>query len=178
MSLSRTFDEQVLRVIGLAARASATVSGENGGSVITSATAGTNADVLIAAAFDAAQAMDEKDVPSSDRYFAVKPDLYYLLVNSSSKLINRDYGNEGNGSIARGTVMSVAGMEIVKTNNLPSTNVTTGPTAYRGNFSTTVALAWQKAAAGTVKLMDLSMQMSNEIRYQGTLLVGRYAVGQ
>lgn len=175
MALSRTFDENVLINIGLAARAAATVTGGNGGTAITSATSGTDADALIAAAFDAAQAFDEKDVPEHDRYFAVSPALYYLLVNSSSKLINRDYGNDGNGSIAGGFVMRVAGMEIVKSNNLPNSNIVTGD--YLGDFSTTTALAWQKAAVGTVKLIDLSMQLEYSVRHQGTLLVGRYAVG-
>lgn len=175
MALSRTFDENVLINIGLAARASATVTGGNGGTVITSATAGTDADALIAAAFDAAQAFDEKDVPESDRYLGVKPAQYYNLVNSSSKLINRDYGNDGNGSIAGGMVLRVAGMEIVKTNNLPDSNIVTGD--YTGDFSTTVALAWQKGAVGTVKLMDLSLQSEYSVRHQGTLLAGRYACG-
>ncbi len=175
MALARQFDTHVLRCIILAARASATVTGGNGGTAITAATALTSADALIAAAFDAATAMDEKDVPSNDRYLAVKPEQYYLMVNSSSKLINRDYGNEGNGSVARGVVMSVAGLEIVKTNNLPQTNVVSGN--YQGNYSTVAAAAWQKSAVGTVKLIDLAMEMEYSVRHQGTLMVGKYAVG-
>lgn len=175
MALARTFDEHVLINIGLAARAAAVVTGGNGGTVITAATAGTDADALIAAAFDAAQAFDEKDVPDFDRYLFVKPAQYYNLVNSSSKLINRDYGNDGNGSIAGGVVMRVAGLEIVKTNNLPDSNIVAG--SYTGNFSTTVALAAQKSAVGTVKLMDLSIQHEYSVRHQGSLLVGRYAMG-
>ena len=177
MALARELDQNVLRVHVLAARASATVSGGDGGTVITAATAGTNADAMIAAIFDAAQAFDEKNVPESDRYFYVKPDQYYQLVNSSSKAINRDYGNEGNGSVAGGFIARVAGMEIVKTNNLPQTNLTTGPTQYRGNFTTTVGIAAQKAAVGTVKLLDLAMEMEYSARHQGTLLVGKYALG-
>lgn len=175
MALARTFDRHVLQNFLLAARASATVSGGNGGTVITAATAGTNADALIGAAFDAAQAFDEKDVPESDRYLFVKPAPYYMLVNDSSKLIDRDYGNEGNGSIARGLVMRVAGLEIVKTNNLPTTNINSGN--YQVDASTTVAIAAQKQAVGTVKLIDLSMQMEDSVRHQGTLMVGRYALG-
>lgn len=175
MSLARTFDQHVLRNFILAARAAATVSGGNGGTVLTAATAGTSADVLVAAAFDAAQAFDEKDVPENDRYLFVKPEQYYLLVNDSSKLINRDYGNDGNGSTKDGLVMRVAGLEIVKSNNIPQTNVTTGN--YQGNYSTVVAIAGQKQAVGTVKLIDLSMQMEDSVRHQGTLMVGRYAVG-
>lgn len=175
MSLARTFDQHVLRNFILAARAAATVTGGDGGTVLTVATAATNADALVAAAFDSAQAFDEKNVPEADRYLFVKPAQYYLLCNSSSKLINRDYGNDGNGSTQAGTVYRVAGMEIVKSNNIPQTNVVAGN--YQGNYSTTVAIAAQKDAVGTTKLIDLSMQREDSVRHQGTLLVGRYAVG-
>ena len=176
-SLAQTLDQHVAQVGILAARASATVTGGDGGTQVTSATSATNADALVAAAFDAAQALDEKNVPDSDRYFFVKPDQYYLLVNSSSKAINRDYGNDGNGSIASGLIMRIAGLEIVKTNNLPSTNITTGPTAYRGNFTTSVALAMQKGAVGTVKLIDIAVEADYLIQNQAWLMVGKCAVG-
>jgi hypothetical protein len=71
----------------------------------------------------------------------------------------------------------VAGIEVVKTNNLPSTNVTTGPAAYQGNFSTTVGLVMNKEAVGTVKLLDLATESDYDIRRQGTLIVSKYAVG-
>jgi hypothetical protein len=153
------------------------VSGGDGGTALTAAAALTDADTLIAAAFDAAQAMDEKNVPETDRSLYVKPDQYYQLVNSSSKLINRDYGNEGNGSTAKGKVMEVAGFVIRKTNNLPQTNVTTGVAAYQGNFSTTAALAMHRSAVGTVKLIDLGVESQYLLQNLATLIVARMAVG-
>lgn len=177
-ALARQMDQNLQQVIALAARASATVTGGSGGTQITASAAGTDADTLIASAFSAAQAMDEKFVPDTDRYLFVKPAQYYQLVNSSSKLIDRDY-NDGvqNGSVAKGEVMRVAGLEIVKTNNLPQTNVTTGPTSYQGNFSTTVGLAFHRSAVGTVKLIDLAVESAYKIETQGTLIVAKYAVG-
>lgn len=177
MSLARTFDKNVLQVIVLAARAAATVTGGNGGTVITSATSGTVAAALEAAAFSAAQALDEKDVPENDRFLFLKPAQYYMLVSGSTKVINSDYNPTPNGGYATGKVFSIAGLEIVKTNNLPSTNVVTGPAAYQGNFSTVTALAAQKGAAGTTKLIDLAAESEYLIEYQSTLLVGKYAVG-
>jgi Phage capsid protein len=176
-SLARMVDKNVLQVGLLAARASATVTGGDGGTQITAAAAITDADTLIAAAFDAAQALDEKNVPEGDRCIFVKPDQYYNLVNSSSKLINRDYGGEGNGSLASGLVMRVAGMEVVKTNNLPQANVATGPAAYQGNFSTTAALVLHRSAVGTVKLIDLAVEMAYKLELQGTLVVAKQALG-
>jgi hypothetical protein len=34
-----------------------------------------------------------------------------------------------------------------------------------------------RSAVGTVKLIDLGMEMAYDIRRQGTLIVGKYAVG-
>jgi hypothetical protein len=170
-------DKNIQQVALLAARASATVTGGDGGTQITSATSLTDADAMIDAAFAAAQAMDEKNVPEEGRCIFVKPQQYYQLVNSSSKLINRDFGNEGNGSTASGKVYSVAGLEIVKTNNLPQSNVASGPAAYQGNFSTTSALALHRSAVGTVKLIDLAVEMDYQILLQGTPVVAKYAVG-
>lgn len=177
MSLSRTFDRQVLQVMVLAARASATVTGGNGGTVLTDAAFATTAANLEAGAFLAAQTMDEKDIPENDRYLFLRPAQYYGLINSGSKAIHSDYNPSPAGGYAQGKIYRIAGLEIVKTNNLPNTNITTGPSAYQGNFTTTVALAAQKGAAGTVKLMDLSVEMDWLIEYQTTLIVGKYAVG-
>jgi len=176
-ALAQVFDQHVLQVMILAARAAATVTGGDAGTAIVSANSKTDADTLIAAIFDSVQALDEKNVPDNDRYVFVKPDQYYLMVNSSSKLIHRDYGNEGNGSIAGGFVARVAGCEIVKTNNLPTTNINTGPAAYQGNFTTTSAAVVQKGAVGTVKLIDLSTRADYDPRRLGTLIVSKMAVG-
>jgi hypothetical protein len=130
--------------------------------------------------------MDEKDVPDTDRYLYLKPAQYYLLVNSGHPLINRDFTPD-NGSVGEGVVYKVAGFTIVKTNNLPTTDVGATetvngitravPAAYRGNFTTTTALAMHNTAVGTVKLMDLSTEMEYDIRRQGTLLLAKYACG-
>ena len=74
-------------------------------------------------------------------------------------------------------------MELVKTNNLPSTNVTASSVAagtgdkYVGDFSKTEALVMHKSAIGTVQLMDLSTRMDYDPRRLGTQVVSKYAVG-
>lgn len=173
-ALARKWDIDAFCNIGLAARAAATVTGLSGGTAITSATARTNADALITAIFGAAQAMDEKDVPAEGRYVAVKPEQYYLLVNSGSKSVHTDYNPETNGSIASGKIYRIAGMEIVKTNNLPTT-VVTGD--YAGTFTNTAALAWHRSAVGVVSLMDLAVESEYQVSRQGTLIVAKQAVG-
>jgi hypothetical protein len=176
-ALSKKMDQNILQVGILASQASATVTGGNGGSVITDADANTNADSLIGSIFSAAQKLDEKDVPSEDRYCFVKPEQWYLLINSSSKLVNRDYTKSENGGVDSNELGYVAGIKVVKTNNLPQANVATGPSAYQGTFANHYALVMHKSAVGTVKLIDLGLEMAYDIRRQGTLMVGKYAVG-
>jgi hypothetical protein len=124
--------------------------------------------------FTAAQTLDQKNVSSSDRNVFLRPAQYYLLAQNTT-MINQWYG--GSGAISDGTILRVAGIEVVKTNALPSTNVITGVAAYQGNFATTVGLVMQKQAVGTVKLMDLATESEYDIRRQGTLMVAKYAVG-
>jgi hypothetical protein len=180
MALAKEFDTRTMRVGLLAARSAATVSGGNGGTAITSANARTSGADLAAAIFDAAQAMDEKDVPENDRVALVKPEQYYNLVQTTD-VINRDWG--GSGVYADGTVLRVAGIQIVKTNNLPTTNVAAVSgenNTYNGDFSNTAALVMQKQAIGTVRLMDLAVEQTTgdfNIMYQGTLMAAKYAMG-
>lgn len=179
-ALSREFDQKVARVIALTARSSNKIDDLPGGSRLTNAAAKTDGDVLAGLLFDSAQTFDEKDVWEGERYGVFKPAQFYLLVKSKDNL-NRDWG--GSGSFAKGTLPEVAGIELHKSNNVPSDVVTAAAgeqNNYAGDFSTTAGLVFQKAAAGTVKLMDLALQKSGadfEIMYQGTLMVGKYAMG-
>ncbi len=178
MALARTFDKQVLQVMLLAARASATVTGGDGGTRLIDSGFISDITKLEAGAFAAAQAMDEKNIPENDRYLFLKPEQYWALVNSGSdRVLNSQWNPTSNGGYAAGKVYQLAGMEIVKTNNLPQSNVTGGPSAYRGNFSTVAGLACQKEAVGTVKLLDLSVEAAYLVQNQATLIVGKYAVG-
>lgn len=176
-ALAAQWDKNTAQTIALAARAATTVTGGSGGTRVVNATAKTNIDSFVQSVFDAQTALDQKNVPQEDRFLAVDPGTYYKLVNSTSKAINRDYNPDGNGSVGSGVIFRVAGLPIVKSNYVPSTNVTTGPATYQGDFSALAGLVWQKGAVGTVKLMDLAVEMAYDIRRQGTLIVGKYAVG-
>lgn len=176
--LGTNWDRNILQVGLLAARASATVSGAFGGTSLTSAGTlyRTSATDLVAGHYAAAQAMDEKDVPEGQRrYSFIRPAQYYLLAQVND-LVDKDFNNN-NGDRSKAKVLQVAGIELVKTNNLPNTNVTTGPTAYQGNFALTAACIMTDQAVGTLKLMDMQTEMEYEIRRQGTLVVAKYLMG-
>ncbi len=181
-TLARVMDRHVLQVGVLAARAANVVSGLPGGSIVFQE-AGTDflkdGNALAASLFAAAQKLDEKDVPEEDRYAFVKPAQYYNLVQAE-KTINRDFG--GAGAYSDGKVFRVAGIEIVKTNNLPTTNIAAGVEAgtaarYAGDFSKTAALVMQKSAIGTVKLLDLGLDAGYDPRRQAHFVISKYAVG-
>ena len=181
-ALARTVDQHLLQLSILAAQAATTVNGENGGEVITDADAKTNAASLITSIFDAAQALDEKDVPETDRFCVVPPATYYNIVEND-KVLNRDFGG-ANGVYAEGTVLKVAGINIVKSNTAVSAftdqsgaSSTGENNTYNGDFSNTAAVVFHKSAIGTVKLMDLAMESEYDIRRQGTLMVAKMALG-
>ncbi|GGX91169.1 phage capsid protein [Litchfieldella qijiaojingensis] len=181
--LGQTMDKHLLQLGCLAARDTKTIddSDQNGGTQLsTGATTAPTGDTLADMAFDSAQIFDEKDVPEDERFLFVRPQEFYAMARST-KILNRDWGGEG--SYAGGNVIRVAGLTIVKTNNLPSTNVGAGTLQagtgdkYAGDFSKTVGLMMHPSAIGTVKLLDLGLESEYQINRQGTLLVAKYAVG-
>jgi hypothetical protein len=164
-ALAYQMDKNTAQVGVLAARAAATVTGGDGGSSLINANYGTDGATLAGGIFDAAQKLDEKNVSESDRYAFVKPAQYYLLAQTTN-VIDRRWG--GSGVYAEGTVLKVAGVSIVKSNHLPSTNVVTGPAAYQGDFTQTRALVMQKGAVGLVKLLDLASKATTTFAGRAT----------
>jgi hypothetical protein len=177
-ALAQVYDQNVARCGVLAARASNVVTGLPGGSVIAAgATVSTDATVLAGTFWTAAQTLDEKFIPSKDRYVALRPAQFYLAAKTNT-LINKDW--DGRGSYADGTIQSIAGLTIVKTNNLPSVDDSANAALmakYRANFSATFGLVWVPDAMGTVKLLDLAVEKDYQIREQGTYMIAKYAVG-
>ena len=135
---------------------------------------------IVTAIYDAAATLDERNVPETDRYVFVSPSMYYALVQED-KLINRDFG--ANGSYSDGTVMKVAGMTIIKTNNLVQDHTAATATfpdfnnKYAVDASDCAALILQRQAMGTVELKGMATEMEYDIRRQGTLAVSKMAVG-
>lgn len=181
-ALAQQWDRHVLQVIALAARTSTSDVDLPTGTIITEASAGDydDPDKLVAAMFAVSEKLDEKDVPEEDRCVYVKPATYYRLIQSQ-KAVNRDFGGEG--SVAQGKIWNIAGLDIVKTNNLPSTNVTASTVsggsrdAYVGDFSKVEFLAAHKSAVGTVQLMDMSARIDYDPNRIGHAGVAKYAVG-
>jgi hypothetical protein len=183
-ALAYRFDQNIAAMIAKAARTATHFNTDLPGGtrikiVAASKSAITGAQ-LATALFSAAQKMDENNLPEADRYCVLAPAEYYKLVQTTD-VINRDWG--GAGAYADGTVLKVAGITILKSNHLPTTNrsAATGENNdYSANFTDSVALAFNKAAVGTVKLMDLKMESTGSdvhALWQGTFMVASMACG-
>ncbi|WMM95742.1 capsid protein [Roseobacter phage CRP-403] len=183
-ALAQTYDRNLLSMavkaardatgLGLGVAGQGNASSENLGSLTPS-----TADI-VTGIYDAAATLDERNVPETERFVIVSPTVYYALVQND-KLINRDFGQ--NGSYSDGTIMRVAGMQIVKSNNMAVDHTTATATypdfnsKYAVDASDTSALVIQRQALGTVQLMDMATEMEYDIRRQGTLAVSKMAVG-
>ncbi len=203
-ALAREYDKRLARVLTLGARTSSgdlTANLPSGlspddpyrtGTRINLNKATPTADDLVASVFAAAQALDEKDIPSDGRVLVCSPEIYYTLIQSS-RAVNFDFNQQGaNGSYKDGQISKLAGFSIYSSNHIKQGNVTakTGEQGYTFAGSDTVLssvdmtntkmLAFQKGAAGVLKLRDLSMQMTGNdynVMYQSTLMVAKYACG-
>lgn len=182
-ALAQTYDRNLLSMAVKAARDPSGlglgVADQGSAASVNLGSATPTTATIVSAIYDAAAAMDEKNVPEADRFVIVNPAVYYALVQED-KLINRDFGE--NGSYSKGAVFNVAGMTIVKSNNLAvdHTTATAYPdfnSKYAVDASDTSALIIQRQALGTVQLMDLATEMEYDIRRQGTLAVSKMAVG-
>lgn len=179
-ALANTEDKQLLQVGVLAARASGTVAGRAGGSVIKAGTnAKTDAATLAAAIYTAGVELDEKNVPEEERYAFVRP-LQYAMLAQYEDIKNHDIGT---GSYSEGTTGKLNNIQVIKTNHLPQENITqsgdvTKPNnVYYGDFSNTAALVMNKQAIGTVSRQGLIVEPKWILERLSHLLTARILQG-
>ncbi len=191
-ALAKEADSHILATaLAAGLTTTANVTGGPTNAVITSADSDTVVADFISAIFLAAEQLDLVDVPKEDRWCAVAPGQYYNLAGVDSKLVNRDYTDAGNGDIASGVVLRVAGFNIVATNNFGSGDLTGttdtgannspfpegGGNGYNGNWENVEALCFHRSAVGTVKMSDLQVLSDYQTDRLAWLLVARYAMG-
>ena len=204
-ALARSADQTLIQLLFQGAGATVDRFGGNDSTYLSSsttvATETSTASEIVGAVFDAAQAFDEKNVPATDRFCLLSPENYYKVVQdtTNASILNRDFGNDANGSIASGQVVNIAGVRILKTNNIPGVasgnlglgDITT-PAGDKSSLPDTQdytetdantdakipeGIVFHRSALGTVKLMDLALESEYQIERQGTLMVARYAMG-
>jgi hypothetical protein len=128
-ALAENYDRKIFRAISKAARKASPITKTNfvepGGTQIRVGSTGTNAsdaydaDLLVAAFYDAAAALDEKGVSTDGRVGVLNPRQYYELIQKvgDSGLINRD--EQGSARQSGQGIVEIAGIKIYKSMNIP-----------------------------------------------------------
>ena len=198
-ALANKYDSNIFRAIARAARqpgnvAASTGTNVNCGTEIEIGFAArrgqtTHADKMVEGFFRAAQRMDETNVPADGRVAVMAPSSYYQLLRTvdSNDLINRDEIGEARQS---GTgLYSIAGIKILKTNNLPNSfdaavsgenNTYGGSSGADADNRSLQALIYNRDAVGVVEAIGPEVQTTNgdvSVMYQGDLIVSRLAMG-
>lgn len=179
-ALANQLDRHLLQCAVKAARSAARISTDQGGSVLTVAALDTDMDKLVESLFNAATILDDKNVPEDGRFTFLRPAVYNRLAQNT-KVLNKDWG--GAGVFADGKVIRVAGIEIFKSTHVPNGVIAAGTTAggfadkYIGDFSKTVGVVFTQDTVGALKLQDIQMEAEYSVRWQGTLMVAKYAMG-
>lgn len=195
-ALAKRFDLATMKTLTAAARSAATITGGKAGIAIDGGEAADfNGTVIQAKLFEAAQKLDENDIPNDGKRFAIlKPADYYTLIASAEEVINRDFG--GRGDVATGRIPMVAGINIYKSNHLVDVAKTgsnqetqdasasvkndvfgSGGTGYNADMDKTFIIGGHPSAIGTVKLLDLATESDYKVELQGNLFVAKYAMG-
>ena len=180
LALGLAYDKNVARNIARAARGNALFSGDSGGTALTDADSNTSATSLAGSIWTAKQTMEEADVPvdAVPVQAVMKPAQWYLLAQESTLVLNRDV--DGDGSYSKGSFSMIGGVNVSRSNALPfvdSSADTTIPSEYRVNLSTTTCLVFTSRAAATVQLIGMATEEIYDGRRQGTLMLGKMAVG-
>lgn len=180
LALALVYDRNVARNIARAARGDALFSADSGGSQVTDADSDTSATSLAGSIWTSKQTMEEADVPveSVPVQAVMKPAQWYLLAQESTLVLNRDV--DGDGSYSKGSFSMIGGVNVSRSNALPFADAsadTSIPSAYRLNMANTTALVFTSRAAATVQLIGMATEEIYDGRRQGTLMLGKIAVG-
>jgi len=186
-ALAKEFDKAVAQTIILAARSASnftsggaeTAFNANANSVTVAGTTPTGS-VLVEGVLAGLLKLDERDVPSEGRVIACRPAVYWRLVEALTKGDFKVPYTGETGVFESGKVAIIGGAKVVKSNNIPSTNLSSDANTRsnrQADYSLTQALVFHPSATGCVKLLDVAVESEYQIERQGTLMVGKYAVG-
>lgn len=143
---------------------------------------------------DVCKEMDENDVPVNDRCCIVNVPLYYALRKLglpyfSSTVKNLDaqalWGRNDTGAAGPriqdgqgyNMAIDVMGVPVYMSNHIPASDITTGPTKYRGDFSKTGGIMFQKSAIGALQLLGIQTEKFRDVRRQSDFMVAKMMTG-
>lgn len=123
-ALAKRLDIQILKTLfaaGLTTTPNYT-GGPTGTEIFGSNVDTMTAGGLVDALFECARALDEKEVPSDDRFAILTPFQYYKLLTADNVAINKDTSS-GSADAAKGTIIEVAGIRLYKSPHLNGVQV-------------------------------------------------------
>jgi hypothetical protein len=145
-------------------------------------------DNFLDAIFEAGTKLDAANVPEEDRYIAMHPDYFNHLARNTD-VLNRDWG--GAGALADRVVPRVAGFQVVKTTNVPTTDLSTTVAGENNDLDVNfadidddatagdkvMAMCFHKSAAALATAMDIRTEIDYKPEYQGHLIIGSHVMG-
>lgn len=135
----------------------------------------TDASKMEDAAYKGVEFIRTNDIGGGDAKFWL-PWQQYLLLARYTGIDTVD--TSGSGNRAKGEVGLVAGIPPKGTNSLPArSNVTTGLTKYRGDFTNTVGVIANSKAVGTLKRRGLKIVIKEKDERLGTLIIASQLEG-
>ena len=179
-SLANFYDLRIARVLDMASREASVVTGEPGGFEVSIGSGNQLvAQKIVDGLFECASVLDERSAPQEGRSCVLSPRQYYSLVSSvDTNILNRDLGNsQGDLNSGKGLV-SIAGIRIYKSNNLPfmaayNSAVTGENNDYTDTNATCCGLVFHKQAAGIVESVSPTIETTSNdfnVQYQGKQL--------
>ena len=151
-----------------------------------SATRQEKGDALVNAIFDCRIEMEKKDVPVDSGMYAVFGPEDYYAITQSSRAINADFagGYGANGTIADGKTLQIAGIPILRSNNVTQADYSLvagdNNSEYAQDMSLCKGLVFHGDCMGVLSLLSPALQVTSgdwNISRQSTLLVARQNIG-
>ena len=178
-SLAKHYDVRIARVLDMASREASVVTGEPGGFEVSIGSGNQlNAQKIVDGVFEASSVLDERDAPQEGRSAVLSPRQYHSLVSSvDTNILNRDLGNtQGDLNSGKGLV-SIAGIKIYKSNNLPfmaayNSAVSGENNDYTDTNATCCGLIFHREAAGCLQSIAPTIETTSgdfNVQYQGKL---------
>jgi len=138
--------------------------------------------------------MDANDVPVADRCAIVNVPLYYALrklglpyyASGVQNMTTQAFWGRNDSGAAGPRIqdsqgyqapIDVLGVPVYCSNHIPSSNITTGPAKYRGNFTLTGGVVFQKSAIAVLQLMGIQSEKFRDVRRQSDFMVSKMLMG-
>ena len=185
-ALARVFDKNVFRQIIMAARTAADGPFPGGDTITGLGVASTGAQWIDAIRLANLKFFNLSVPEEQTRYMSVTAETFNKIkfakdANGQYLVLDADLRHSGAGGIeGRADSLTIDGVQIVKSLNMPSADESADTTVYskyRANYATTVGCIWTADAVATVKLMDIGFESERDTRRLEDFLVAKMLTG-